>query len=401
MIKFAFRRNLIYLFFLFIYYYLRKIISIVMNQVLKFNYSLIYTLLMVMGEFFGGLSIYIYQKNFLSQKITSKNRFAIKLISDKAKMNPIDGSVKIYILTFFAAFFDFVEYIMVSYFIPKLATLSPTSDQRLCFICTISCSIICTYTLRMNNGKHQIFSLIGMGICSGIILILEFIFQTKGNNFLNIFLAFVLIICHYFFVTFTDVIERYLVEFDFVNPQKLLATEGFFGIIMFSLYSITDNPFKDIKENIKTNNGWENFLLFFLLFLYFAFSAGVNVYKILCNVLYSPMAKALSSYTFNPFFLIYYFLNENDFKTDGEKNYFYFIINIVLSVLIDFFGLFYNEIFVLYCCGLEYETYHGIAQRSTVNATTELDDLKILNDSDNNADNDNDQIIEDIINTSY
>ena len=372
-----------------------------MNQVLKFNYSLIYTLLMVMGEFFGGLSIYIYQKNFLSQKITSKNRFAIKLISDKAKMNPIDGTVKIYILTFFAAFFDFVEYIMVSYFIPKLATLSPTSDQRLCFICTISCSIICTYTLRMNNGKHQIFSLIGMGICSGIILILEFIFQTKGNNFLNIFLAFVLIICHYFFVTFTDVIERYLVEFDFVNPQKLLATEGFFGIIMFSLYSITDNPFKDIKENIKTNNGWENFLLFFLLFLYFAFSAGVNVYKILCNVLYSPMAKALSSYTFNPFFLIYYFLNENDFKTDGEKNYFYFIINIVLSVLIDFFGLFYNEIFVLYCCGLEYETYHGIAQRSTVNATTELDDLKILNDNDNNADNDNDQIIEDIINTSY
>ena len=79
MIKCTLRRNLIYLFFLFLYYYLRKIISIIMSQVLKFNISLIYTFLMVLGEFFGGLSIYIYQKKFLAENKKTNNRFKIKL----------------------------------------------------------------------------------------------------------------------------------------------------------------------------------------------------------------------------------------------------------------------------------------------------------------------------------
>ena len=62
-----------------------------------------------------------------------------------------------------------------------------------------------------------------------------------------------------------------------------------------------DNPFEDIKRIYRENSSGEFVLLIFLLFLYFAFSGGVNVYKILVNILYSSIAKALAVYILNPF----------------------------------------------------------------------------------------------------
>ena len=70
MIKFTFRRSIIYLLILLLYYHLRKIISIIMKHVFEFNNSLLLTLLMAFGELFGGLAIYYYQINFLSKTKT-------------------------------------------------------------------------------------------------------------------------------------------------------------------------------------------------------------------------------------------------------------------------------------------------------------------------------------------
>ena len=387
MIKCTLRRNLIYLFFLFLYYYLRKIISIIMSQVLKFNISLIYTFLMVLGEFFGGLSIYIYQKKFLAENKKTNNRFKIKLLANRTTMNPIDGRIKIYILIFFASFFDFVEYLIVTYFIPRIASLSPTADQRLCSISTISSSLVCTYTLRMKVGRHQVYSLIGLGLCSGIILITDIFFYEKVNDLGNVIYAYLLVLCHFVFITLTDLIERYLGEYDFINPHKLLATEGFYSIIICSFYSISEKPFSAMGNHMKNLSTGENLLLIFLFFLYFAFSAGVNVYKILCNILYSPMAKSLPAYTFNPIFIIYYFLYENDFQTNGNKNYNFFALNLILSVFIDFFAFIYNECFILFCFGLADGTHYGISQRSRKVSESEKEDLKVLIDIDDDVEN--------------
>lgn len=79
-------------------------------------------------------------------------------------------------------------------------------------------------------------------------------------------------------------------------------------------------------------------LLLFLLFLYFVFSAGVNVYKLLSNIFYSPMAKSVSIYNLNPVLIIYSFFFENDFLYKGEKNVLYLILNEILSIIIVFFG---------------------------------------------------------------
>ena len=100
------------------------------------------------------------------------------------------------------------------------------------------------------------------------------------------------------------------------------------------------------------------------------------------------MAKSLPAFTFNPIFIIYYFLYQNDFQIDGNKNYYFFVINLILSVFIDFFAFIYNECFILYCCGLEDGTHYGISQRSRTISEGEKEDLKLLNDIDDDVEND-------------
>ena len=72
-IKISTRRNLFFVINIIIYYYLRKADLIIINKVFKFNDSLIFTLLMLSGEFFAGLSIYIYQILFLKKNIQTVN----------------------------------------------------------------------------------------------------------------------------------------------------------------------------------------------------------------------------------------------------------------------------------------------------------------------------------------
>ena len=389
MIKISTRKNILYLLLLFAYYYLRKIDGIIISKVLDFHSSFIFTFLMAFGELFGGLAIYLYQKFLFINNKSSSKRFLIKIIGKKKKMNRADGWIKIIILIIFASFFDFYESIILNYIIQGLAEISPTIDQRLCFIITISSSLICTYALRLKIGRHQVFALIGMGISSGIVIILEIIFKIKGKVLSKLVIAYLLVICHLVFVTFTDVIEKYLIEYDFIDAFILLASEGAFEIVLCSIYSCVENPFKDIKNYHNNEKNKKYFpLLIFLLVLYFAFSAGLNVYRILCNVLYSPMAKSLPAYFLNPIFITYYFIFENDFTVGKKRNYIYFIINVIISIFIDLFAFIYNEFFILYCFDLEKETHFGISERSIkTNEMIEMD-LQIIWNNDENLESD-------------
>ena len=132
-----------------------------------------------------------------------------------------------------------------------------------------------------------------MGICLTTTTPPEIIYRGKGVSFGDFCFAHMLVIGYLIFVPFTDIIEKYLLEFNYVNPYLILMSEAIFGFILISIYSSSDDPFKDIKILYKEKTTGEFLLLIFLLFLYFAFSAGVNIYKILVNGLYSPMAKTL------------------------------------------------------------------------------------------------------------
>ena len=91
------------------------------------------------------------------------------------------------------------------------------------------------------------------------------------------------------------------------------------------------------------------------------------------------MARALMDYFINRVYLIYYFIVENDFITEGNLNRaFYFGINLILSIIISFCGLVFNKFLVLFCCGLERYTHDQVSRRA--NDSLELDIRGIKDD---------------------
>jgi len=83
--------------------------------------------------------------------------------------------------------------------------------------------------------------------------------------------------------------------------------------------------------------------------------------------------------------MIYDFASGFDYLSNGKSNYAYFILNLILSIIISFFGCVYNEFLILFCFGLERDTYNQISQRSF----TEQE----LNTLNNVMDQDEDDII--------
>ena len=365
MIKLAFRKNQIYLILLSFSYLIRRILSILLKKIFGMSNSLIFCYLMCLGQFFGGLTIFLYQSAIVRNKgIKSEQKGTIKLILTKRKMHNIDSKPKIYFLIFLASFFDYEEFLITLDFIPRTASLSSTADLRLSFIMTISSAIICKYALKFKIGKHQIISLIALNILSFIIIILEFIYKPKDINLSSYATSYILLILHFVFRSYTDTIEKYLGEYDFVSPFKMIMTEGISTFILTFIYSILKKPLKQLIDIYNKLNTGEFVVLTFLLFLYFLFCSFVNIYKTYCNVLYSPITKSLASYFLNLAFIIYYYAFGNDFLVEGEKNVLYFLLNLLFSVFIDFLGLIYNEFFILNFCGLSSETYQGITIRA-------------------------------------
>ena len=396
-IHISIRRNLLYLVNLIIFYYLRKVDLIIINSKYNFNDSLIFTLLMFFGEFFAGLAIQLYQTFFINEennsnifigdKINSsisikssfsknnkkkKRRLGIEFNFKKPKMKRADNILKIILLIFFSASFDFIEFAIATFYIPRFSIVSPTAEYRFGGIIIIIAALICRYAMKIKILKHQFYSLIIIGICLVIIITLEIIYRGKGVSFGDFAFAHLLVLAYLIFVPFTDVIEKYLLEFNYMSPFIILMIESIFGFIFISIYSAGEDPFHDIKRIYKENSAGEFVLLLFLLFLYFAFSGGVNVYKILVNGLYSPMAKTLAVYILNPFLYLYYFIKGNDFVSNNERNYFYFIVNMFIALIVSFFGCVFNEFLVLSFCGLDHETHYSVSKRAS--------DLEIIND---------------------
>ena len=380
LIHISIRRNLYYIINLLIHYYLRKVDLIIINTKFQFNDSLIFTFLMFFGEFFAGLSIFLYQHIFLKKDIKTVKHFKIPFSIYKPKMNRTDNIFKIGLLIFFSASFDFIEFVIATFYIPRFEIVSSTAEYRFGGLIIIIGALICHYNLRIKILKHQFYSLIIIGICLAIIIILEIIYRGKGVSFGDFCFAYMLVVGYLIFVPFTDVIEKYLIEFNFINPFLILMIESIFGFIFISIYSAGENLFKNFNE-IYSNYSTGEFVLFiFLLFLYFVFSAGTNAYKILTNGLYSPMAKTLAVYVLNPLIFLYYFIIGNDFLSDGERDWFYFIANIIISLIISFLGFVFNEFIILSCCGLEYETHSFVSKRAGDDEN--INDIKMLNDLD-------------------
>ena len=207
-----------------------------------------FAVLMFSGAFFGGLTIFIYQKNFFKNKKKPIKYLGIELIIQGKTMNRRDNYAKILFLIFFAAFFNFIQFTLASIYIPKFSIVSPTATYRFGGLIIIIGALLYYYNLRIKILKHQFYSLIILGSCSALIILFEFIYKIKDISLGEFCLAYLLVFLNLIFVAFTDIIEKYLLEFNFVNPFLTLFLESIVGFLLLSIYSIGDNHFKDIKR---------------------------------------------------------------------------------------------------------------------------------------------------------
>ena len=248
--------------------------------------------------------------------------------------------------------------------------------MRLGGILTISSALFFYYLLKLDIFRHQFFSLLVIGICLIIVIITEFFFQD-----INIFLTYgdfgikmLLIFFVHFFNSLLDSIEKYIIEFDFIDIFLILSLEGLFCFLITFFYSFSDSSYITQLKNIYSAYSGKQFAFFIiLLVIYLILCGGRNAFRIVTNKIYSPMTKTLTDYFINPIYLIINYI-EGDFVSNGKQNLFYFLINLVLSIIISLCGCIYNEIIVLFFCGLEKNTHHQITKRSFYNYSVELTD---------------------------
>ena len=370
MIKISLRPNLIYPIQLIIWTFLRKIVSILISKLFVFKGSIIYTFLMFLGELIGGFILYQYQKSLVLKKTETelyKNKYSMIFVEIPSTMHRVDNFIKIYFLIFVSSFFDFSEFMLSTYTLSKISYVSSTLQLRLCGFLIVTSSLICGFILKFKIHKHHIFSIsiiIGFLI---ILIITEYFFQSYTVFITKIDLSYAILFSaiSQILIASNNSIEKYLFEFDYLNPFWLLMLQGIIGFIYTIIFSFFETPIPALKSMYKDNSTGQFIGLIFLLLLYSIFGALKNIYRMYTNMIFSPMYKNLADLIINPIYLIYYFIIGEDFINEGERNYLYFFLNLIILIIFDFCSLVYNEFIILFCCHLEYDTYASITRRAS------------------------------------
>ena len=362
--KIGIRHNLLYPLMLIIFSFFRKIDSILMYDIIGVKGSLLLTLIMFLSEFLSGLILFRYHMAFLRRE--NKSTFmGIDLIEGQTEIHSPDSNIKIYLLIFCATFFDFVEFLLQTYHIPSyFDDVSISIDIRLRSILILCSALCCYFILKFPIFRHQIFSLIIILICLIIVIFSEYYFvYYLGKNDQIHYLLLLAFICQ-IFNSFLDLVEKYLLEYDFVNPFKMLMIEGFFGSIITTAYYFLPGISFEINNSKSIEESQFIILLVTFLIVYFLLSGARNSYRVATNKLYSPMTRTLADSILDPLLIIYYYFFDDDFKVDGKRNISYFIINLATSIIMVFCSCVYNELIVLFCCKLEYDTHHEVSIRA-------------------------------------
>ena len=386
MIKFSTRRNLIYIVFLLVSFALRKCNLIIICTNFEFTNSILFTVLMFLGELCTGLIIHIYHKCIFrsvhKENIISRH----SLIYNKSNKINKDSYLKIYLILIILAFFDCVEFKIAVLYLPKIQVFSGSLEDRLCGLVIVFCGLIYCYILKYPLFKHHICSLLVIGISLIIIIITEIIFQINSilmfYNASRFILLILLINVELFLLSMIHLGDKYLLEYNSIKTYKMAIIEGFFGLIFTFIAFLEDNPLVKLKKVYDKESTGSFIFFIFLLFCYCVLSGIANQYRFEVNNLYSPMTVTLLNYFSNPIFMIYNYILGSDFTIGGNKNLFYFLINLILSSIISITGLVFSEIIVLYFCGLEHNTYKQITERSnsSINEMFEFGDMTIVDD---------------------
>lgn len=364
MIKFGIRNNLLYPILFVVFIGLRRIVKLVLEheELINFKSPFLLSLLMFFSEFvIGGITAIVLNK----KKRKSISKIAgIELINNNNDLNRQDSDSKIIFLMILAAIIEFIGALSRRYAFKiidkdddKEDNLWEQINTRLRSFEIIVSSLLSYFILHIKIYKHHLVTL----IIISVFLICALIIEISIENFEIILKNFIILNISTFSRAFLDIIEKHLFDKDFVDAFKITSFEGFVDTIIISFFYIDPAPRDEIKELFELNR--YKLLAFILLILYGILSVYKNIYRRYTLNEYSPMTRALAESIFDPFIIIYKYIDSTN--NDGRSNdLVYFILFLILSIIMVFCSCVYNELFVLYYCDMEKDTYIEINKRS-------------------------------------
>ena len=237
--KIGIRNNLYYPLMLIIFISLLKVDEILLNNVCKYqNTHFIISLLIFISQFCAGFFVLLFQ--------------------NKSEIIRLDKKIKINILIILASYFNYIGTII------RNQNTDFELENRTRGFQIIFCAILCYFTIRTKIYKHQIFSLIIIFIIFIFILVIDFFLNEKKFELL---ISYGCGIFSCFSRAFLDTIEKYLFEFDYLNPYKVLMLEGFIGCLFIPILFFFDLTYVEINS-FKNNY---NFVLLIILLYYIFF----------------------------------------------------------------------------------------------------------------------------------
>ena len=343
MLKFGFRNNNFYPLMLLLFIFLRICVDKILKvHPYKKNIDFVISFLIFFSQsLIGGLiRLYYYcKRKRMSEKYNQINLTytqvgAIKLIMNKS-YKPTIKRYKKYLLINFASFFNFIGTIIRSDDVINFGQKQENNSQleiRIRSVQIIISSLICYFTIRLNIYKHQKLSLIVISFFLLFLIIMELVIT---SNIKNKILSILICVMSCLSRAFLDVTEKYLFDFDYINILSMLIYEGVIGLIFFVIFFSTNSAYQ---------------------------KQGLNILKDMSELGWPFMSRALFESTLDPFLFLYNFLTQNTSDGNSGKWIYFSLVVFSLSV-IAFFSLIYNDFIILYCCGLEYNTYKGINSR--------------------------------------
>ena len=367
MIKFGFRKNNFYPLMLLLFIFLRIIVDQLIKSYhpYKKNVDFLFPFLIMISQSLIGFIIYKhYSKNKdLEGKKPSNIQNTTKIPSNICKIN--DSKRKVVILIIFTSFFNSLGCIIRSDDVVNFGKKEENNsllEIRIRSIQILISSLICYFTIRLNIYRHQKVSLIIISIFLFLILVVELIISiTIGSKILAILICSMSCLSR----SFLDVTEKYLFDYNYINIFKMLIYEGLIGIVIYILYFISNKSYQIHAKNLLNDMSefdWSFVYFIFLIIIYLIISGLRNSYRVKTNKYYSPMSRALFESTLDPILFLYYTLKYNE-KDQYYGYWLYFGFILFCLTIIAFFSLIYNDLIILFCCGLEYDTYIGITYR--------------------------------------
>jgi len=362
MIRIGVRPNLIYPVMLIAFIGLRKIVEILLKYNSENTGKYLLPLLIFISKFIAGF-IAMHLSKYIIKSNSRKTLIGFKLLHSKIKAPKVDTNLKIIVLIAFASYFDIIGTMIRKYFNSAISSKKFLDQESFKSFQIIASALLCYFTIRIKIYRHNWFCLIIISICLVIIVIIEML-DNSIDDPMERFANIIITIISCFGRAYLDTIEKYLFEIDDMNPFKVMMFEGLINaILIISLDFIENSP---IKEGLNISSK-SNSLLFLisLLILYFIFSALKNIYRVATIKLYSPMTRALAEAFLDPIIIISSWIIEYNNPENPEERFFgfYYGINIFLSIIMTFCSCVYNDFIVLYCFGLEYNTYLEVSKR--------------------------------------